>query len=141
MRTMQTLSGFVALAALAGFATQANAQIDEPGSCEALAATVIAADSVRLPTGGITLTSAVYVPAAARTTAANGEAILELPVHCRVQGAIASVDVEAPSILFNVNLPVDWNGKALQSGGGGANTQAMLDWTDEEWDEIRPKKK
>jgi feruloyl esterase len=40
-------------------------------------------------------------------------------VHCRVQGAIASVDAEAPPILFNINLPADWNGKALQSGGGG----------------------
>ena len=119
MRTMQYLNGFVALAALAGFATQANAQIDERQGCEALAVTAIVADSVRLPTGGVTLTSAVYVPAAERTTAANGEAVLELPVHCRVQGEIAPVDVQAPSILFNVNLPVDWNGKALQSGGGG----------------------
>jgi NAD(P)-dependent dehydrogenase (short-subunit alcohol dehydrogenase family) len=32
-------------------------------------------------------------------------------------------------------------GKSLQSGGGGANTAAMLDWTDEQWDAIRPKKK
>ena len=27
------------------------------------------------------------------------------------------------------------------TGGGGANTSAMLDWTDEQWDAIRPKKK
>ena len=32
-------------------------------------------------------------------------------------------------------------GKMLQSGGGGANTAAMLDWTDEQWDALRPKKK
>src|ERR1700730_5479034 len=32
-------------------------------------------------------------------------------------------------------------GKMLQSGGGGANTQAMIDWTDEQWAAIRPKKK
>ena len=32
-------------------------------------------------------------------------------------------------------------GKMLQSGGGGANTQAMIDWTDEQWEAIRPKKK
>ncbi len=31
-------------------------------------------------------------------------------------------------------------GKSLQSGGGGANTSAMLDWTDEQWAAIRPKK-
>jgi len=29
----------------------------------------------------------------------------------------------------------------VQSGGGGANTSAMLDWTDEQWDALRPKKK
>ena len=26
----------------------------------------------------------------------------------------------------------------MQSGGGGASTQSMLDWTDEQWEEIRP---
>ncbi len=32
-------------------------------------------------------------------------------------------------------------GKMLQSAGGGANTQAMIDWTDEQWEAIRPKRK
>ena len=32
-------------------------------------------------------------------------------------------------------------GKMLQSGGGGASTGQMLDWTDEQWDAIHPKKK
>ena len=32
-------------------------------------------------------------------------------------------------------------GKMLQSGGGGANTSSMLDWTDEQWAAIRPNKK
>jgi uncharacterized protein YbdZ (MbtH family) len=29
----------------------------------------------------------------------------------------------------------------MQSGGGGASTQSMLDWTDEQWEAIRPKTK
>jgi feruloyl esterase len=29
------------------------------------------------------------------------------------------VDLAAPPIAFNVNLPLNWNGRALQSGGGG----------------------
>jgi len=31
-------------------------------------------------------------------------------------------------------------GKMLQSGGGGVNTSGMLDWTDEQWDALKPKK-
>ncbi len=33
------------------------------------------------------------------------------------------------------------DGGTMQSGGGGASTQSMLDWTDEQWEAIRPKKK
>ena len=33
------------------------------------------------------------------------------------------------------------DGGKMQSGGGGASTQWMLDWTDEQWEAIRPKKK
>ena len=33
------------------------------------------------------------------------------------------------------------DGGKMQSGGGGASTQAMLDWTDEQWEAIGPKKK
>jgi hypothetical protein len=33
------------------------------------------------------------------------------------------------------------DGGKMQSGGGGASTQSMLDWTDEQWEAIRPKKK
>jgi len=61
---MQTLNRLAVLAVLAGLATQANAQTDAQQSCEALAEAAISADSVRLPIGGVTLTSAVYVPAA-----------------------------------------------------------------------------
>jgi feruloyl esterase len=114
------LPGILVAAALISIGNQAFAQMGEPQSCEALASLQITADALRLPTGGVTLTEVVHVAAAARTTdEETGEAVLELPVHCRVQGAIAPIDPEAPPILFNVNLPADWNGKALQSGGGG----------------------
>ena len=36
-------------------------------------------------------------------------------------GAIHPIDKEAPDIHFEVNLPVIWNQKALQMGGGGFN--------------------
>lgn len=97
----------------------ANAQIDGPGACEALAAMDVPTDAMRISTGGVNVATAVFAPATARTTADNGDIVLELPAHCIVQGEIAPVDPEAPPILFNVNLPAEWNGKALQSGGGG----------------------
>ena len=33
------------------------------------------------------------------------------------------------------------DGGKMQSGAGGASTPSMLDWTDEQWKAIRPKKK
>ena len=33
------------------------------------------------------------------------------------------------------------DGGKMRSGGGGASTQSMLDWTDAQWEAIRVKKK
>jgi hypothetical protein len=51
---------------------------------------------------------------AARVTPAN-------PEFCKVLGQIAPADPKAPPIKFQVNLPVEWNGRSLQYGGGGFN--------------------
>jgi Tannase and feruloyl esterase len=50
----------------------------------------------------------------ARVTPAN-------PEFCKVLGQIAPSDPKAPPIKFQVNLPVEWNGRSLQYGGGGFN--------------------
>jgi Tannase and feruloyl esterase len=50
----------------------------------------------------------------ARVTPANSE-------FCKVLGQIAPSDPKAPPIKFQVNLPVEWNGRSLQYGGGGFN--------------------
>ena len=47
--------------------------------------------------------------------------LLEMPEYCQVQGHIDPIDPEAPPINFNVNLPVNWNQKGMQVGGGGFN--------------------
>ncbi|MCA7921717.1 tannase/feruloyl esterase family alpha/beta hydrolase [Burkholderia cenocepacia] len=73
--------------------------------CAALNGLAIPAASIAEPTGGATVTSATLVEAA-------GE-------YCQVNGAIAPVDPAAPSIRFQVNLPTNWNRKALHYGGGG----------------------
>jgi len=41
--------------------------------------------------------------------------------YCKVLGAIAPVDPNAPPVNFEVNLPLQWNGKAVQYGGNGYN--------------------
>ncbi|TPQ32830.1 tannase/feruloyl esterase family alpha/beta hydrolase, partial [Bradyrhizobium guangdongense] len=51
---------------------------------------------------------------AGRITPAN-------PGFCKVLGHIDPTDPTAPPIKFQVNLPVEWNGRSVQYGGGGFN--------------------
>ncbi|KQN63837.1 tannase [Serratia sp. Leaf51] len=39
--------------------------------------------------------------------------------HCKLEGQIKPVDLKSPDIEFQLYLPLMWNGKALQLGGGG----------------------
>jgi feruloyl esterase len=82
-------------------------------ACANLEGREIAASSIALPTSGATITAAVLVRAADEGNH-NGE-------FCQVQGAIHPVDKNAPDIRFSVNLPSEWNHKALHMGGGGWN--------------------
>lgn len=43
------------------------------------------------------------------------------PPFCRVLGHIEPTDPNAPPIKFQLNLPVGWNGRSVQYGGGGFN--------------------
>jgi hypothetical protein len=43
------------------------------------------------------------------------------PQFCRLLGHIDPVDPAAPPIRFQLNLPLQWNGRAVQYGGGGFN--------------------
>ncbi|KQP38055.1 tannase/feruloyl esterase family alpha/beta hydrolase [Pseudorhodoferax sp. Leaf274] len=81
-------------------------------ACEALAGGTVAATAIGLPTSGAVVQSARFVAAAADNP--NGE-------HCQVKGLIMPRDPAAPNIEYEVNLPSNWNGKALQYGGGGYN--------------------
>ena len=84
----------------------AHAAIDAAG-CAALAGATVPAPAIGLPTTG---------------AATTGASLVDDPVNgrfCRVLGVIHPVDAAAPDIHFQVNLPADWNHKALQIGGGG----------------------
>lgn len=83
-----------------------------PVTCEALAGLSIPTDRIGLPTSGGAVREAELVAAA-------GDGAAALPEHCRVTAAIAPVDPTAPSIVFRVALPTEWNGKAVMFGGGG----------------------
>jgi NAD(P)-dependent dehydrogenase (short-subunit alcohol dehydrogenase family) len=54
---------------------------------------------------------------------------------------LAAFLVSDGAAFINGDAVVIDGGKMLQSGGGGASTSSMLDWTDEQWDKIRPAKK
>jgi Tannase and feruloyl esterase len=88
----------------------------ETSPCAALAGRGIEPALIGLPSGPARIASATTErlpasPAAAEPTVA----------YCKVLGEIAPLDPAAPPIRFEVNLPEQWNGKAVQYGGGGFN--------------------
>ncbi len=125
MTASQAAKGFLpllAVAAVGAMAGQAQAQgsgglLASKGSpaaaCAAVAGTTIPAAQIGLPTSGANVTSATLVAANAAGNA-NGE-------FCLIKGAIHPVDKTAPDILFQLNIPTNWNKRILQIGGGGYN--------------------
>jgi hypothetical protein len=98
---------------------------DPAASCAALVAPV-ASSAIGLPSGAATIDSATLVAASALTVAERGPSPASritpvTPAYCKVLGRIAPLDASAPPILFQVNLPLAWNGRSVQYGGGGFN--------------------
>ena len=95
-------------------------------SCVLSAGATTCSDLIRPADNAVRIDSAAIVTPAtlavaergptpsARVTPAN-------PEFCKVLGQIAPSDPKAPPIKFQVNLPVEWNGRSLQYGGGGFN--------------------
>lgn len=95
-------------------------------ACESLTGVAIPSSRIGLPTTGAVVTSAARAPAVAPIKDPEGEHLLPTPERCLVLGQIRPVDASAPPILFAVNLPLsNWNGRALQSGGGGLGGQLI----------------
>ncbi|HTT11929.1 MAG TPA: tannase/feruloyl esterase family alpha/beta hydrolase [Burkholderiaceae bacterium] len=98
---------------------------DPAAACAALTAPV-PANAIGLPSGGASIESAVLVPEAELAVAARGPSPAAritppTPRFCRLLGQIAPLDPQAPPIRFQVNLPLSWNGRTVQYGGGGFN--------------------
>ncbi|MDB5859979.1 MAG: Tannase and feruloyl esterase [Ramlibacter sp.] len=125
MKRVLTLAAAVALLA----ACSAPGKLvsgDAAAGCAALAGASIAPAAIGLPSGAATLDSATFMaPAplavAERAATPAGTITPATPAYCKVLGKIAPLDPNAPAINFQVNLPVDWNGRSLQYGGGGFN--------------------
>ncbi len=108
------LAATLALGVLAPAGAWADAKAnDVKTDCGSLTKKEIAATVMSRPTRGATITSAEFIAADAPDNI-NG-------AFCKVLGAIHPVDPSAPDIKFEVNLPENWNGKALHYGGGGYN--------------------
>ena len=90
---------------------------DRAQDCAKLQHLKIPASAIGLATAGATVTSALLI-----TGLEAGGPSFE---YCRVIGVIAPTRADArtgtPPINFQINLPTNWNGKAVHMGGGGYN--------------------
>ena len=80
-------------------------------ACASLPGMSIPALAIRLQTGGALVQTAVPVAASAKDNP-NGD-------YCKVTGIIKPHNPGSPSMEFEVNLPLAWNRRVLQMGGGG----------------------
>ena len=118
MRAWTQLASLLAAASLFSADAMAAKMTGDPAAtCSGLAGP--ADNAVRIDSAAIVAPSPLAVSErgptpAARVTPAN-------PEFCKVLGQIAPTDPNAPPIKFQVNLPLEWNGRSLQYGGGGFN--------------------
>ncbi|MFO1220803.1 MAG: tannase/feruloyl esterase family alpha/beta hydrolase [Burkholderiaceae bacterium] len=126
----RTTSTVIALALLAGCSTPGTRGVlstgDAKAGCATLAGTTIAASAIGVASGAATIDSASPMAASALAVAAQGPTPAgtitpAAPEYCKVLGRIAPIDPKAPAIHFQVNLPMQWNGRSVQYGGGGFN--------------------
>ena len=115
-----SIAALVAAFALSEPGGAADISLNE-ATCSALNGRTIGAARIGLPSGEAKMASAVMMPSVAAGTNPQGQRTPPMPEFCKVLGSIAPIDPAAPPINFQVNLPVNWNGKAVQYGGGGLN--------------------
>jgi feruloyl esterase len=80
-------------------------------TCASLQSLSIDASAIGVPTGGAVVQSAALVAATAQGNQ-NGD-------FCKVTGIVKPKNPSSPNMEFEVNLPLTWNRRVLQMGGGG----------------------
>jgi feruloyl esterase len=115
MRVLSLGGRIAAILLLAGVQAPA-APAQAPRDCTGLAGQSVPATLIGLPSGDAALTSAdvARIPLSPAASEPSG-------AYCRVLGEIKARDPSAPPIRFQINLPEQWNGRAVQYGGGGFN--------------------
>jgi pimeloyl-ACP methyl ester carboxylesterase len=103
---------FVALASVAmtGSAEDGLTQLP-PATCARLQGQSIPASAIGLDTSGALVQTAVAVTASEAGNT-NGD-------FCKVTGIVKPKNASSPNLEFEVNLPMAWNRRVLQMGGGG----------------------
>src|SRR5262245_7954201 len=84
-----------------------STQAQSVGRCTDLTKVKVEAAEIGLPSGVATITSAQIQSVAANSKIPGGTR-----EFCKVLGTIAPIDSNAPPVNFQVNLPLQWNGKA-----------------------------
>lgn len=81
----------------------------------------LASDAGAVKIDSATLQAPSPLAVAERGPTSSGRVTPANPAFCKVLGHIEPTDPKAPPIRFQVNLPVEWNGRSLQYGGDGFN--------------------
>jgi len=121
------LARVIAFSCIATGLTAQSAQAPTPAVLESLsqARTITEADCSAARVGDAIPASAIGEPVSAVTLAAPRwvAATDRIQARCEVDGSIEPVDRSATArpIRFRAWLPADWNGRAVQQGGGGMN--------------------
>lgn len=102
--------------ATAGGASAATLAEDADTVCKGLAG---GAEAVKIDSA--TLQAPSQLAVAERGPTPAGRITPANPTFCKLLGHIEPADPTAPPIKFEVNLPVEWNGRSVQYGGGGFN--------------------
>src|ERR1700730_19446939 len=108
------LAGMLAGLATISAAAAATMVEDAASACGGLAGSL---DAVRTDSATLQTPSQLAVSERAPTPAAH--IAPANPAFCKVLGHIEPTDPRAPPIKFQINLPVEWNGRSVQYGANG----------------------
>jgi tannase/feruloyl esterase len=117
-RAIALAAAFVTLTSFSPAQAAASTMTGDPAAtCSGLAGPADGAVTI----DNATLQAPTPLAVTEKSPTPAGRIVPANPAFCKVLAHIAPSDPAAPPIRFEVNLPVAWNGRSLQYGGGGFN--------------------